>query len=340
MTLSTATLAVNFATETSGNGLLLEKHTGFTGLAIGVPIRCYPDCNARFVCEYGEISEPSESRISYEKEIVAFSGGKTATLKKPSASHVSIEVLTKVCFDENGDVIQPAVIFDEVNQQLVADKAFYGAIKVSYQSPYRIVFYQFKTNNYLAGGSILYSDDTIRAYYKTNHAELKISNNFKILSDWRQLYIVETKIVRDIKGVWEYPLSWQQTDSDNKNKKQEDRDSLKSGTFGNYSAHEIDPDVSFTDSRIHQTAKYNVRGDIEVSLKDVSVEEPYSHMTFDQCARLGLVKFYLKFTGKPSWNYGMKDDNIEMQWIQAYLSLDRNAIINELKADYYGIEVG
>lgn len=335
-----STLSVTFEPGDGSHGLLLERHIGFTGLSIGVPFRLYPPCEAKLVCAYGRISDIPESRVSDEKEVVTFSGSKTANLKKPGATNVSIEILRQVSFDENGDVIYPTVTFDTKTQQLVADQAFYGAVKVTYQCAYYLYFYLFATNDYDFGGSVLYGDDTIHAFYLKNHAELKMDNSFKKISQWLPLYTVTSKIVLDEKGVWEYPMNWESVDNTNKTLTQDNpnRADRGMGKFPGYTSYEIDPDQSFTDERVHQTGKYDYAGFVRVDMPNeiLTVQEPYNNSwSFQELGRANLVRFHLKFASKPTWKKGMSYS--EMHWIQAWASIDKTAIHNELKEDYPGI---
>lgn len=332
-----STLAVTFDSGDSSNGLLLERHIGFTGFSIGVPIRLYPPCEAKLVCAYGRISDLPESRVSDEKEVVTFSGSKTAKLKKPGATNVSIEILRQVSFDENGDVVYPKVSFDAKEQQLVSDKAFYGAVKVTYQSAYYLYFYIFATNDYDFGGSVLYGDDTIHAFYKKNHAELKMDNSFKKVSQWLPLYTVTSKIVLDEKGIWEYPMNWENIDNSNRKMTQDDpnRAERGMGKFPGYTSYEIDPDMSFTDERVHQTGQYDCFGFVRVQMPNeiLTPQEPYNtSWSFQELGRANLVRFHLKFASRPTWKKGMSYS--EMHWIQAWASIDKTAIHNELKEDY------
>ena len=335
-----STLSVTFDSGDGSNGLLLERHIGFTGLAIGVPIRLYPPCEAKLVCAYGRISDLPESRVSDENEVVTFSGSKTANLKKPGATNVSIEMLRQISFDENGNVIYPTVTFDYANQQLISDKAFYGAVRVTYQCAYYLYFYLFATNDYDRGGAVLYGDDTIHAFYRKNHAELKMENSFKKVSQWLPLYTVTSNIVLDDHGVWEYPMNWEGTDQANKTKTQDDPNRAKrgKGTFPGYSDYEIDPDMSFTDERVHQTGKYDYLGFVRVDIPNeiLTPQEPFSNAyTFQQLGRMNKIRFHLKFASKPVWKKGMSYD--EMHWIQAWASIDKTAIYEELKEDYPNI---
>lgn len=345
-----STLTVSFDPDlikdrwNNGAGLALERHIGFTGLKPGIPFRQYPQCPAKLVCSHGTISEIPELRVSDEKEVVVFSGSDTASLKRSLVTSVVVSVVSGVSFDENGDVVYPVVTYDSQKNTLVSDKKFYGAVSVSYKAPYLLYFYEFATEyDPISSATTIFGDDTIHAFYKKNHAELKMEMDFKLTSQWLPLYRVTTKIVLDELGVWEYPLNWDGVDTRNYSLKQDDpnREQRPTGVFPGWSTHEIDPDRSFTDERVHQTGEYDAMGRIRTYTPNeiLSVNDPYwgqSDMSFSGLARMGLIKFSLKWATKPTWKKSMSYS--EKHWFDAFLSIDAKKIREELEDDYPNIK--
>lgn len=327
----------------NGEGLSLERHTGFTGLKTGIPFRQYPQCPANLVSSHGTITKTPEYRVSDETEVVVFSGSNTASLKRSVATSVQADVVSGVSFDETGKVVYPTVTYDESKNQLVSDIAFYGAVNVTYQAPYSLHFYEFETEQSVLGGTTIYSDK-IHAFYKKNHAELEMAMEFNLTSQWLPLYKVTSQIVLDELGVWEYPPNWATTDTANKTKTQDDpnRTERPEGEFPGWTTHKIDPNMSFTDDRVHQIAEYDILGRIRISTPNeiIDVQEPYwsSVITFYSLANRNppLVQFHLKWATKPTWKKSMSYS--EQNWMDAFLSIDSNKIKAELEADYPNIK--
>ncbi len=331
-----ASLVVGFDAESRSNdSISMELHRGFAGLRTGIAFRVYPQVEARLICEYGEIST-GQQRFSDENELVVFTGSATASLKRPVAINVVLE-LVNVSFDDSGNPVTPVVWFDEGNQRVVADRAFYGAIRARYTAPYGLHHYQFKTQ-FDAGTSqtVIYSD-TIHAFYRTATTSLEMSMSIDASFEWRPLYKVTRRIVQDSFGTWEYPPVWATHDA-NRNGKSPDDPSIPSrpvGTFGGeWSGHEIDPDHSFTDERQHLFAEFNRLGRLRVSERLVEVEEPYkrSGLSFQVLADRGLVQFWFQKIAKPEFLPSQSDH--EADWMAAYQSFNWNEILEELNVDF------
>lgn len=341
------TLSVSFDGETvdewnNGEGLVLERHIGFTGLKRGIAFRQYPQCPAKLVCTYGTISDLPEYRVSDETELVVFSGSATASLKRPQAESVVVESISGTAFDETGKLIYPIVNYDTVKQQLVSDKPFYGAVRVSYQAPYLLYFYEFTTRidlNYQS--TTMYGDDEIHAFYKKNHASLKMDMSFKLKEQWMPFYTVYTKIVLDELGTWEYPMNWETADFNNRKKSPDDPTKTKRdiGTFGTWSSYELNPDMSFTDERVHQIGEFDFIGRVRTSTPNdiLTVQWPYfsSGLSFHDLGARDLIRFHLKFAPKPTWKQSMSYP--EQNLFDAYYSINKNDIFEELQDDYPNI---
>lgn len=321
-----------------GSRLSLEHHYGFTGNDVGIPFRQYPQVKARLVSSHGIISDVPEYQTSNEKEIVVFKGDRIATLKRPGATNVSIEPLAGIAFNENGDSVYPTLTFNEEKQQIESNIAFYGGCKVSYQAGYLLWFYRQNIEFRPFDQRTIRNGDTIHAFYNGNHAELDIDSSFDNKSTWLPLYRITSQIVLDPLGVWEYPLNWKSTDTANKAKTQDDpsRQQKPMGTFPGWTAYQIDPDNSFTDERTHQTAEYNAFAEIRTTTPNgiISVQEPYSSTskTFKSLAADGYISFTVEFATKPKWEKAM--NLTELQWINAYLSINQSSLYNSLLSSY------
>lgn len=342
-----STLTVSYSssetdsTGETGNGLALERHFGFTGFKRGIPFRQYPPVPAKLVCSKGTIDPTPEYRSSDENEVVIFSGSKTANLKRPQATAVTYSMISDIAFNENGDVVYPVITFDADENALVSNVAFYGGVNVRYQAPYLLYFYEFKTDiDPVSNGVTFYGGDVIHAFYKKHHAELTMEMDFKRSQQWLPFYTVTTKIVLDELGIWEYPKNWETADQSNYLKKQDDpsRTNRGMGLFPDWSTYAIDPDLSFTDTRVHQIGEYDVMGRVRSSIPNniLHIQEPYwgssNYLDFAHFASLELIQFNFELASRPTWKRGMSFS--ERAWIDAWLSIDLNEIIEDLKRDY------
>lgn len=335
----TSTLTIPFDSESTTTRITLERHTGFTGLKPGIPFRLYPQVEAKLICQYGKISSLPEYRYSTEKEVVAFSGSNTASLKRPLAINIELELIA-VSFDDSGNNITPSLVFDETQQLVIADKPFYGAVMATYQAPYSLYFYEFKTQfNLLNSQTTIYSD-TIYGFYRTSQASLPMDMVIGNESEWKDLYSVSSRIVKDSYGTWEYPEEWARVDAENKgiSKDSEQFKLYPDGKFPDWTNYVIDPYMAFSDGRTHLVAEYNLYGRIRVKEKQTYMYEPYSwgDLSFTQLASSGLIQFYLNRSTKVQWKPSMT--GLEKQWWDAYLSIDFNKILSELKYDYPNIK--
>ena len=333
-----STLLIPFDAESSGNdSISLELHRGFAGLRTGVAFRLYPQVEARLVCEYGTISL-GQQRFSDENELVVFTGSATANLKRPLAINVGLSVVT-VALDESGNLANPVLSWDEGNQQVVADRGFYGAVRAKYQAPYSLHHYQFRTEFNPATSQTTIYKDTIHAFYRTATASLEMNVGIDAALEWRPLYKITRRVVTDELATWECPPNWASHDANSKGKAPDDPSipSRPVGSFGDWSGHEIDPDHSFTDERQHLFAEFNRLGRLRISERLVEVLEPYkrSGLSFQVLADRGLVQFWLEKTGKPTYKPSQGN---EAGWMEAYQSFDWAEILAELNSDYPNIK--
>ena len=335
----TSTLTIPFDSESTTTRITLERHSGFTGLKPGIPFRLYPQVDAKLICKHGTISPLPEYRYSTEKEVVAFSGSNTASLKRPLAINVELELIA-VSFDDSGNNITPSLVFDETQQLVIADKPFYGAVMATYQAPYSLYFYEFKTQfNLLNSQTTIYSD-TIYGFYRTSQASLPMNITIENESEWKDLYKITSRIVKDNNGTWEYPTDWAKTDVENKgiSKDSEQFKKYPDGKYPDFSNYSVDPSMAFSDNRVHLVAEYNLYGRIRLTERQAEMYEPYvnNNLSFKQLASLGFIQFYLSKASKTQWRPSMK--NTEKQWSDAFLSIDFNKILSELKYDYPNVK--
>ena len=334
-----ASLVVSFDSESHSNdGISLELHRGFAGLRTGIPFRVYPQVEARLICEFGTISL-GQQRYSDENELVVFTGSATATLRRPLAINVSLEFVS-VAWDESGSMETPVLSWDEENQQVIADRPFYGAIRARYDAPYSLHHYQFRTEFDAGTSQTTIYADTILAFYRTATASLEMSMSVDASFEWRPLYKVTRRVVTDELGSWEYPPIWASHDANSKGKSPDDPSipSRPVGSYGDWSTHTINPDMAFSDQRLHLFAEVNRLGRLRTSERLVEVEEPYkrSGLSFQVLADRGLIQFWFERIAKPEFLPSQSDH--EADWYAAFQSFNWGEILEELNSDYPNIQ--
>ena len=334
-----ASLVVSFDSESHSNdGISLELHRGFAGLRTGIPFRVYPQVEARLICEFGTISL-GQQRYSDENELVVFTGSATATLRRPLAINVSLEFVS-VAWDESGSMETPVLSWDEENQQVIADRPFYGAIRARYDAPYSLHHYQFRTEFDAGTSQTTIYADTILAFYRTATASLEMSMSVDASFEWRPLYKVTRRVVTDELGSWEYPPIWASHDANSKGKSPDDPSipSRPVGSYGDWTTHTINPDMAFSDQRLHLFAEFNRLGRLRTSERLVEVEEPYkrSGLSFQVLADRGLIQFWFERIAKPEFLPSQSDH--EADWYAAFQSFNWGEILEELNSDYPNIQ--
>jgi hypothetical protein len=296
----------------------LETHQGNFQYGKGTPLRLYPDVKAKLAATKGTI-ESGESRVEKVSEIVAFSG-KTASLKRPRGNSFSISPVPGILFDVNGNTVSPTVHYDSDNDELISDIPFYGAVKVEYNAPYRILYYNPDQSYAIqADGSLFLKEwgwGTVYAFYQGESASIELTLEEDTPSQWREVYRVVSDIVLDKDGAWEKPPGWDNNPKD--------------GSFP-VGSHTIDPDNSFTDERIHEIGDVSKIGEVSTIWRrfSASILDPYKTSGIPYTP-----KYYLKWASLPS-----ESEDPDGVWRAAFGRVDKSAVLADLKVKYPGITV-
>lgn len=318
MAKSTASLPIGFQSPTSKLALTLEIHIGNFQYGRGIPVRLYPDVPAKLAATKGT-AELGESRVEAVAEIVAFNG-KTAGLKRPRGTGFIIKPVDDIAFDFDGNPVNPVVHYDADNDELFSDIPFQGAVEVSYNAPYRLIYYVADQRYAIqADGSKLLSAwgyGTLYAFYHGESASLEMTLEESTPSQWMEVYRVVSDKVRDPDGVWEKPPGWD--------------DNPKVGTFP-VGDHEIDPDMSSDESWPHEIGDISKIGQIS------SIWHRYYVPLLDPYKTAGMSftpKFYLQWASPPA----VREDP-DGVWRAAFGQVDKAAVLADLQAKYPGIAV-
>lgn len=321
-----ATTTVNF-TETSDNlNLSLEYHVGPYNPAYygkGTPIRQYPFISnfpgPVFACTRGTITI-GEVRVEDVDELIEFSGSNTANVKRPKPSGVNISttlasstnprIPNRISFDKEGHDVYPIVHYDYDNDQLVSNIAFYGAIRVTYQATYQVIYY-LPDSQYtqLADGSLAVSTEwgTVFVFYNGSSAKMEVSCNVADTKDRVEYYRVVVTTVLDQDGSHEAPPNWP-----------------TSGDYGIQGVDDLDPDSSFTYDRAFEIGTVDKLGTV------ITIQNRFSTTLLDPYAGSGISwtpKYKVKWASVPD----------EMVWKHAFAAVNRNAVWADLQARWTGI---
>lgn len=318
MAKSTASLPIGFETPTSKLALTLEVHIGNFQYGRGIPVRLYPNVPAKLAATKGS-AELGESRVEAVAEIVAFSG-KTASLKRPRGNGFVIKPVDDIVFDFDGNPVKPVVHYDADNDELLADIPFQGAVSVSYNAPYRLIYYVADQRYALqADGSRLLAEwgyGTLYAFYQGESASLEMTLEEEAATQWREAYRVTSDIVLDPDGAWEKPPGWD--------------DNPKVGTFP-VGDHEIDPDNAFTDERLHEIGDVSKIGQVSTIWRrfNAPLLDPYK-----TAGGSFTPKYYLRWAPIPSTT-----EDPDGIWRAAFGRVDKAAVLADLNVRFPGIAV-
>lgn len=309
---------IEFNAEPFNGSLTLEYHIGNFQFGKGTPVRLYPNVNAKLAATKGT-AELGETRIENVNEIVDFSGS-TGSLKRPNGTNFIISPVLDISFDKQGNTVNPVVHYDSDNDQLVSDIPFYGAVSVSYDAAYKLIYYNPDLKYSLQNdGSYLLSEwgyGTLYAFYEGQSAKLEMKYEEDNPTQWMEFYRVVSDIVLDPDGSWEKPPNWD--------------DNPKDGSFP-VGDHDIDPDNSFTDERLHEI------GDVSKIGQVASFWRRFYAPLLDPYKTAGTSftpKYYLKWASLPS-----ASEDPDGIWRAAFGKADKAAILASLQQIYTGIVV-
>ena len=321
-----ASTTISFTEASSNVNLSLEYHVGPFNPAYygqGTPIRQYPFIGTfpgvKFACTRGKITV-GEVRVEDVDELIEFSGSTTANVKRPRPSAVNASTVlsssnepfvpNKIAFDKDGNEVFPTVHYDYEHDQLVSDVAFYGAVRVTYQATYQVIYY-LPDSQYtqLADGSIAVSTawGTIFVFYDGSSTKLEVSCNVADAKDRVEYYRVVVTTVLDEDGSHEAPPDWP-----------------TSGDYGIADVDDLDPDSSFTYDRAFEIGTVDKLGDV------VTIQNRFSTTLLDPYAGSGIAwtpKYKVKWASAPE----------ELVWKQAFAAVNKNAVWADLRARWTGI---
>ena len=337
--LTISTLAVTFADESELQPtVILEQTTKNFNLHGFLLFKVYP-IDVKYRASIGSITggETIEKTI---REGVKFSNSNTAKLKYPKAYDVVFKhksVMLKQKIDNNGnlDIVEfsQKITFNSDLDMLVAEEPFYGGVSVEYKVLCRVLYYKPEIFKFPFGGVSL-NIGTIYAWKKLTVAIKEAEIADQDLKDYEELYRVTSKIVMDPEGVWEYPQNWLTVDNVNKDIPQGSSKRTKHpmGQFTGYTEHEIDPDVSMTDERLHKSGLYNFMGQVtHQTHKPHSRYEFYAPYTFND----SYIPVYTLTWKKPTWKPDMTYE--EELFFEAFWSIDLKGIFDDLSNEFPGL---
>lgn len=312
------TLSITFGDAETIKNLQLEFHIGTYTYGRGVPIRLYPAVNAKLAATKGS-AELAETRTEKVSEIVAFSGS-TGNLKRERGRNFKLSVITDISFDLNGNQVYPKITYNEDQDRLESDIAFFGAVQADYDVDYKLIYYlPDESYAYQSDGSKLLAEwgyGTLFVFYEGKSTSLEITLTEQENTQWREFYRVVSEIVLDNEGAWEKPDGWDANPKD--------------GTFL-VGDHDIDPDLAFTQERIHEIGDVSKVGQLS------DIWRRFSAPLLDPYKTAGISftpKYYLKWASPPN-----DTEDPSGTWRAAFGRVDKNTVKVDLARRYPGIEV-
>lgn len=262
---TTATLSVSYSESTSTGKITLQQmtkdfttHDPMTGQPALV-IWCFPTDVEKFWTTVGSLRVGEIRDIpGIQRETLKFTNSNSASIKYPNATILSMTLLgtavkrVKNNYDE-WEIQDSYPEFTFKDQTVLASENFYGACMVDYTAQCKVLYYTPSYNiqsQTLGSYSITTTVGSIFALKDDLVEVLDVQLDLKSTKDRVEFARVSSKIVLDSRGAWEFPDSWNSTYTSNKKKDPDQRSAYNIGTFTGYS-YQIDPDESFTDTRVH-----------------------------------------------------------------------------------------
>lgn len=303
---TTTALTVSLDAASPEVGLTLEMHQGPYAEYGAIPVRLYPPVEAILRATRGS-AHFGESRVEAVEEILSFDGGKTASLKRPLPQGIAFYSL-QLALDAEGNDAVPTLHYDPATAEVVSDIPFYGAFKVVYTAPYRLIYYKYEADFEPFGGGLTLSAGTLYAFYGGASAHIDIG--FSSSSDpfTVELYRVYSNIVLDPDGAWEEPPGWTEDGS------YPDRPDIEPR----------DKDNAFTDERKHRVGYVNKLGTVSWQWFGASTLQPYTGFDFGKEGYR--PKYKIRWADPP-----------DKTWEKAFASVKKGEIQADLAKSFPGL---
>lgn len=344
-------LSVSFETGTedrSGRIILQQMTDRFDGRG-ALWGRTFCNEPVRYTASVGVVEVGNRYPQRINSESISFSDSNSATLKFPGPYDVTIlqQVLMRRITRGGITTIEPVsvtLVYDSETESVVTsdDLPVYGKAAVSYTALYEQFFYRPFVQDYgWNGGGVVFNLGTVFAYTNSVVETLEMELDMTSTPSWVEYARVVSKIVLDPKGVWEFPPNWKSTFSSNRSKIGDERqDYPPDGKFPNITD-TVDGTNCFVDERVHMIVEVNGIGSLQY--KDFNNggdgywawENPYfGNSNYDPA-------YEIQFAEPPG---GSRASNAEefrydlnhRTWRDAFLDVDKSALIAKLQREYPG----
>lgn len=349
--LTTSTLSVSFS-ERGGRIILVQATKRFDG-AGKLIVHCYSSIPAEYIASVGTATGAEmRSRVIWGEGVI-FSDSRTATLKYPNATNVTVDLTRSVFMskitDRLGRVtfrrVYPTITYDSDNDVLIASQSVYGVCSVFYTVLYQVVHYIPQFTQTTTGAAGVYGGvfglGSLFAYNEQAIETLEMELDIKETPDFVEYARVVSKIVLDPQGVWEFPTNWQSTYNSNREKVGDERaDYPADGTFDGYSD-TVDAGNCFVDERVHLIVEVSSSGYLRYFDMNNGGdgywgwENPYfGNADYDPI-------YEIRFAEPPG---GSKASNAEDfrhaqvfgSWREVFLGVDRQELTTKIQTEYPG----
>ena len=254
--------------EDTGAGARLQfvLHAGITVFGI-TKVRMYPDSNPLLEVNIGEIIREHSEVQSISREVVPFSGGTTASANLPIVGNLVTRDFGAF-FDSEGNKIGN-VTFQIKDGALLANKGFFGAVEVDYDTTFRLLRY---TGAVLNG---IFTVGTILAFLNGSVTTFDIPLPELPEDDFVELYRLTSESVVTDQGVFEKPEEWTGQPG--------------SPTFPGQPPQPDGGDPNMLVERLHELGRINSRNVTSVRTFFVPIEQPFVGQGFNRVLKLKIA---------------------------------------------------
>lgn len=192
------------ATGLGGNQLTLELDPTFAALGLGKRrLKLYPAVFAKVVASVGTVVRGSSQFEEIEDEAILFSGGRTASTRRPVIQLATL-VTYGATFDREGNFINPS--FSIVDGVLTASEETFGSVIINYRTSFLQIDYEGEDTS--GGQGLAFSLGTVLAFFNGSVAKLTIRPGDFLEDEGTVLYEIVSEAVANEDGLFEKPPDW------------------------------------------------------------------------------------------------------------------------------------
>lgn len=211
-------ITATFGSGSSNIPLRMVNDVGIYIYSTERRIRLYPDVDAQVNASLGTIRKGESKSEDIEWDLVFFDGTDSISATFPIVSGFEYSFEGTILDETGQNEVVPRLTRDANTYGIKSDIKFIGAVRISYTTTYKLLYYTPNTQATYTGVPGIYGlnlhNGVIYAYYQGALAKFEPTLNFgESESNYKlELYrVVSQAIVTELQGVWEHIPGWPTT---------------------------------------------------------------------------------------------------------------------------------